>query len=188
MVSTSSSPTIKWSAVGFFAAKALSMNPDFSPRISAWLRGRSRTTSIRPASESATFGIVIRLADPVRRNLPAVLSSSTVFLMASSRSGARWISSITARSKPRTKPTGSSIADRRTVASSNVRKGVLSEAMSVARVVLPDCRGPEMRTTRVSDSASSILVFANLGYKLGSTFLDRLKVHSRPIESQPSTI
>jgi hypothetical protein len=63
----------------------------------------------------------IKLADPVRRNRPGRRSSSTLLLIASSNSGARWISSITARSRLRIIPAGSSRADRRVSSSSKVR-------------------------------------------------------------------
>jgi hypothetical protein len=94
---------------------------DVRASISLCDKGSNGRVSIRPAEESATAGSSIKLADPVRRNRPGRRSSSTLLLMASSNSGARWISSITARSRLRIIPAGSSRADRSVSSSSKVR-------------------------------------------------------------------
>ena len=51
-------------------------------------RGSSVKVSIRPASESATVGCAIKLADPVSRKRPGRRSSSTLFL---------WLAAIAGR-------------------------------------------------------------------------------------------
>lgn len=56
---------------------------------SACESGSSTRFSMRPASESATIGKVIRLAEPVKRKRPGRRSVSTACLMASNRRGAR---------------------------------------------------------------------------------------------------
>ncbi len=113
-------------------------------------------TAIRPARESAIAGMVARLAEPVNRNRPGSGSSSTLALIASIRSGALCTSSITARLIPRMNPVGSVFAAFKVPASSSVMNDrSLSETMR-ASVVLPDCRGPEIKTTRVSARAASM--------------------------------
>jgi hypothetical protein len=89
--------------------------------ISAWDSGQSATVSTRPTSASATRGSDSTLAEPVSRNWPGSGSRSTIRLISSKTSGARWTSSIaTGRSSPATNPTGSSDAARRAPASSKV--------------------------------------------------------------------
>ena len=90
------------------------------PAISARANGSMRMVSIRPARLSATRGNVMTLAEPVSRKRPGRSSSSTLLLIASSRSGARWIPSMMARSRPRMKPFGSDSAASRLVRSSSV--------------------------------------------------------------------
>ena len=71
------------------------------------------TTSIRPASDSLTVGTRRMLADPVSRKRPYRRFRSTEILIARSRSGARWTSSIVTNSgRPATNPSGSSWAVR----------------------------------------------------------------------------
>ena len=54
------------------------------PSISLCDKGRSDRVSILPASESATVGRDIKLAEPVNKKRPGRRSSSTFFLMANS--------------------------------------------------------------------------------------------------------
>ena len=131
---------------------------------------------------------VIQSAEPVSRNRPGRGSASTVVLIARTSSGARWISSMTALSRPRTKPTGSADAASRTVASSSVTNGTSSPAIHCASVVLPDCRGPDSSTTLVSARASRTRFSTWRGYMLPSHATDWLKDELRPIESQWPTI
>ena len=169
---------------GALPANALSRKEVGASRSSAWASGSRRTIPMRPASESATRGSVIQSADPVSRNRPGRGSASTEVLIARTSSGARCISSMTALSRPRTKPTGSADAASRTVASSSVTKGRSSPAIRCARVVLPDCRGPDSSTTLVSAKASRTLFSTWRGYMLPYRRTDCLKDDLRPIESQ----
>ena len=89
---------------------------------------------------------------------------------------------------PRMKPTGSVDAASRLVASSSVRKGILSAATCPTRVVLPDCRGPDTITTLVSDSAAWIRFLRKRGYIRTSLGDGRFRIKDRPIESQRRTI
>ena len=91
-------------------ANALSRKDVGVPCSFAWGRGKRRTIAMRPASDSATHGSVTRSAKPVSRNRPQRGLTSTAVLMARTRPGARWISSMTAASRLRIKPTGSTDA------------------------------------------------------------------------------
>lgn len=127
------------------------------------------TTSMRPARDSFTLGRARMWAETVRRNLPCRRSSSTDCLMASRRSGARWTSSITARSIARMKPTGSASAPFSKVASSSVRYAQSGSATFRARVVLLDCLGPLIETTGVSARASRMRDSAERWYSDASS-------------------
>ncbi len=144
------------------------------PVISARASGSNRRVSIRPARLSAPCGNVITFADPVNRKRPGRQSSSTDFLIANSSSGARWISSRMTRSKPRRKPAGSARAASSIVWLSSVTYVRPSCPIFRASVVLPACRGPTIRTTGVSETASLIRCSRNrscnslsTGWKLG---------------------
>ena len=71
--------------------------------------------------ESRMRGAVTMFADPVSKNRPGRRSSSTACLIASMRSGARWISSMIIDSLRRTKLMGSASAAASTAGSSSVR-------------------------------------------------------------------
>lgn len=75
--------------------------------ISDWANGSREIVAVLPARGSAIAGTAAMLAELVKRNLPGRSSRSTLSLIASISSGARWTSSITAFSIPLTKPTGS---------------------------------------------------------------------------------
>ena len=76
---------------------------------------------MRPVSASLTLRAVRTLAEPVSRKRPGVRSLSTASLMASSRSGARWTSSMNAGPlKPAMNPSGSARAASRVARTSRL--------------------------------------------------------------------
>jgi hypothetical protein len=75
------------------------------------------------------------LADPVSRKRPGLGSASTLSLIASSRSGARWILSMMARSSLRTKPVGSARAAARVVVvERHVGGGIIRQGLRQRRL------------------------------------------------------
>jgi hypothetical protein len=82
-----------------------SRNPEVPLPSSHCASGQRVRTSMRPARLSAPLGRARTLAEPVRMKRPARLPRSIARLIGRSSSGARWISSRTARSpSPSTKP------------------------------------------------------------------------------------
>lgn len=156
-------------------------------RSSPWAKGSKRIMLIRPASESATRGSAIKPANPDGRNRPGRESASTTVLIASTSTGTRWISSMMARSRFQTNPTGSAGANSRTAASSSDTNGISVPSIYRAIVVLPGCRGPQSSTTPATVRASRIRLSMKRGYVSHSRIADRWNDFIRPIESQCAT-
>lgn len=139
------------------------------PASSSWLNGHRVIRSIRPVKVSATPRLALSCEEPVSRNRPGRWSRSTLALIASSRSGTRWTSSIASSpGRPATKPAGSASAAVRVAMSSSetYRAFGVPAMMSSTKVDLPACLGPTTPTTLVSVRASCAEARTNRGISL----------------------
>lgn len=134
---------------------AASMNPSPVPSISPCENGHNSMVSMRQGRVSGRSRGPRSRDDPVSRKRPGRGSASTLALIASNRSGTRWISSMTVNPSKDTKPTGSSNADCRCGGRSRSRHSASrSPATARTSVLLPTCRAPLISTTRVSARAA----------------------------------
>ena len=144
----------------------------------AWDRGCSRSTSMRPASESASAGTSSTLLEPVSTKRPGRRARSIATLSAANNSGTRCTTRRAPPSPGRSaaKPTGSALAALRAASSVEGEVGVPQPGRSLRRtarrpsgqvqmlrsahtacasVVLPHWRGPWITTAGESPRAST---------------------------------